>query len=257
MMDYASFFSNNVHTYLLSKKRYNTEKHSSIVRGATSSSFRGGRLSTVVQLFRKWSHIIILYLCPQTRSPLHKHTHSAQSWLVKSEKTERFATALEAESPVSSEISDLRNFWFHAMCACTEQQATYQIHWENWWLGFRVWCLAKYVALGFMLQLEKEKQLKSRNKSNIFHWFYLFPYCSLLSVSDILPKSFNLHNTYQKSNRQTLFLYSENQNNWQKIIGQKFRRGQKFHLTLGYRNLLNRTFCNSVGDRASGLQAHS
>jgi len=21
---------------------------------------------------------------------------------------------------VSSEISDLRNFWFHAMCACTE-----------------------------------------------------------------------------------------------------------------------------------------
>jgi len=64
-----------------------------------------------------------------------------------------------------------------------------------------------------MLQLEKEKQLKSRNKSNIFHWFYLFPYCSLLSVSDILPKSFNVHNTYQKSNRQTLFLYSEKQNN--------------------------------------------
>jgi len=22
-------------------------------------------------------------------------------------------------------------------------------------------------------------------KSNIFHWFYLFPYCSLLWVSDI------------------------------------------------------------------------
>jgi len=22
--------------------------------------------------------------------------------------------------PVSSEISDLRNFWLHAMCACTE-----------------------------------------------------------------------------------------------------------------------------------------
>jgi len=28
-------------------------------------------------------------------------------------------------------------------------------------------------------------------------------------------------------------------------------------LTAGYRNLLNRTFCNNVGGRASGLQTHS
>jgi len=28
-------------------------------------------------------------------------------------------------------------------------------------------------------------------------------------------------------------------------------------LTPGYRNLLNRTFCNGVGRRASGLQRHS
>jgi len=34
---------------------------------------------------------------------VYKHTHSAQRWLI---KTERFTTALEAESPVSSEISD-------------------------------------------------------------------------------------------------------------------------------------------------------
>jgi len=27
--------------------------------------------------------------------------------------------------------------------------------------------------------------LTSKIKSNIFHWFYLFPYCSLLWVSDI------------------------------------------------------------------------
>jgi len=27
-------------------------------------------------------------------------------------------------------------------------------------------------------------------------------------------------------------------------------------LTPGYRNLLNRTFCNGVGGRASGLQTH-
>jgi len=28
-------------------------------------------------------------------------------------------------------------------------------------------------------------------------------------------------------------------------------------LTPGYRNLLNRTFCNGVGGRTSGLQTHS
>ena len=38
-----------------------------------------------------------------TKSIVYKHTHSAQRWLI---KTERFTTALEAESPVSSEISD-------------------------------------------------------------------------------------------------------------------------------------------------------
>jgi len=72
-----------------------------------------------------------------------------------------------------------------------------------------------------------------------------------LWVSDILPKSFNLHNTHQKSNLQTLFLYSEKKNNRQEILG------QKFHLTPGYRNLLNRMFFNGVGGRASGLQTHS
>jgi len=27
--------------------------------------------------------------------------------------------------------------------------------------------------------------MKSKIKSNIFHWFYLIPYCSVLWVSDI------------------------------------------------------------------------
>ena len=62
--------------------------------------------STVVQLFRKRSHIIIMYFCPKTRSPWYKHTHSAQRWLIKSDRTERFTTALEAESPVLNVISD-------------------------------------------------------------------------------------------------------------------------------------------------------
>jgi len=37
--------------------------------------------------------------------------------------------------PVSSEISDLRNFWLHTIYACTEQYSTYQIRWWNWFLG--------------------------------------------------------------------------------------------------------------------------
>jgi len=47
-----------------------------------------------------------MYFCPQTRSPWYKHAHSAQRWLIKTDKTERFTTALEAESPVSREIFD-------------------------------------------------------------------------------------------------------------------------------------------------------
>jgi len=58
--------------------------------------------------------------------------------------------------------------------------------------------------------------LRSKTKSNIFQWSWLFPYYSLLWVPDILPKNFNLHNTHQTSNRQTLFLYSEKKSNWKK-----------------------------------------
>ena len=38
-----------------------------------------------------------------TKSIVYKHTHSAQRWLI---KTDHFTTALEAESPLSSKISD-------------------------------------------------------------------------------------------------------------------------------------------------------
>jgi len=38
-----------------------------------------------------------------TKSLVYKHTYSAQRWLI---KTDRFTTALEAELPVSSEMSD-------------------------------------------------------------------------------------------------------------------------------------------------------
>ena len=59
--------------------------------------------------------------------------------------------------PVSSEISDLRNFWFHTMYACTEQYSTYQIRWENRLLGLRNSCLGKSVGLGCELGWKKEK----------------------------------------------------------------------------------------------------
>jgi len=44
-----------------------------------------------------------VFLPADTKSIVYKHTHSVQRWLV---KTERFTIALEAESAVSSEISD-------------------------------------------------------------------------------------------------------------------------------------------------------
>jgi len=70
-------------------------------------------------------------LCSQQ----HKHTHSAQCWLIKTDETESFTTELEAESSMSSEISDF------TPCAHAEQHSTYQIRWENWWSGHSIWCL--------------------------------------------------------------------------------------------------------------------
>ena len=46
----------------------------------------------------KPDNIITMYFCSQTRSPQYKHTFSAQRSLIKTDKTKRFTTALEAES---------------------------------------------------------------------------------------------------------------------------------------------------------------
>ena len=48
-----------------------------------------------------------VFLPADTKSMVYKHPHSAQRWLI---KTERFTTALEGESPVSSEISDITSY---------------------------------------------------------------------------------------------------------------------------------------------------
>ena len=86
-------------------------------RGATSSSFRGeGAIfmkfhsMTSSWLFNRgttFSQTVTynnnVFLPADTKSIVDKHTHSAQRCFI---KTERFTTALEAESPVSSEMSD-------------------------------------------------------------------------------------------------------------------------------------------------------
>jgi len=82
-------------------------------------------------------------------------------------QTHRFCTTLENaknrlnrtfHNSVGGWITGVkRNFWLHAICACTEQNSTYQIRWENWWSGLRIWGLGKCVGLVFMVQLEKEK----------------------------------------------------------------------------------------------------
>ena len=121
----------------------------------------------------------------------------------------------------------------------------------NWWLGLRVWCLGMCVGLGYTLQLEKENNWSLRLSQIFFTGFsysrtvaccgYLTPNQKVLSytthIKNVIAK---LYLVCFIPLCQTLFLYSEKQNNWQKIIGQKFR------LTPGYRNLLNRTFCNRV-----------
>jgi len=87
-------------------------------RGATSSSFRGGgnfhkfHAMTSSCLFNRGTTFsqTVTYNCnvflpADTKSIVQRHTFCT-TLVNKKDKTERFATALEAESPVSSEISD-------------------------------------------------------------------------------------------------------------------------------------------------------
>jgi len=67
----------------------------------------------------------------------------------------------------------------------------------------------------------------SRTKSKNFQLLKLFPCYSLLWVPDISPKTFNLHNTHQKSDCQTLFFILSTMTDT--------TTGQKFRLTLALR----------------------
>jgi len=54
---------------------------------------------------------------------------------------------------VPSEMSDLRNFWLHAMCKCSEYHSTCRR--EIWWLGLTVWCLVKLFRVRVCLRKRK------------------------------------------------------------------------------------------------------
>jgi len=86
--------------------------------------------------------------------------------------------------------------------------------------------------------------LKSKIKSNIFHWFYLFLYCILLWLSNqkVLIYATHIKKVIAKLHSYTL----RSKITDKKIIGQKFRRGQKCRLAPAYRSLLNRTFVTAL-----------
>ena len=72
-----------------------------------------------------------------------------------------------------------RNFWLAKFLTSRHVRmyrwySTYQIRWENWWLGLRVECLGKCVRLVFGLGFEKEKYNRSLRISPIFFSGYSF-----------------------------------------------------------------------------------
>jgi len=77
-----------------------------------------------------------VFLPPDNKSIVYKHTHFAQRWTaLKTDKTERFTTALEAESPASSEISD---FTPYAHAQSSIQRIKYAEKTDDQVLGFGV-----------------------------------------------------------------------------------------------------------------------
>jgi len=130
-------------------------------RGPTRSSFRGGAIfiqfhsmtsswwfnrgTTFSQTVTDNNNVFLPADTKNTHTLCTIQTHTLCTMLVNKNRLNR---AL---------FFNLRNFWLHAICACTERHSINQIRWEKWWLGLRIWCLVKRVGLGFMLQLEKEK----------------------------------------------------------------------------------------------------
>ena len=142
---------------------------------------------------------------------------------MKTDKTERCTTALEAESPVSSKMSDFKPS-AHAQSNILHVKYAEKI--DDHDLGF--YCLGKCVGLGFMLQWEKEINWSLRLSPIFFTGFT----CSrtvaccghLTSNQNVL-----IYTTHIKKVIAKLCSFTLRRKQWQKMIGQKFR------LTPGYR----------------------
>ena len=116
------------------------------LRGATSSSFRGGAIfmkfhsMTSSCLFNRgatFSQTVTynnnVFLPADTKPVVQTHTFCTT--LVDKNRQNR-----TCYNSVGGWITGVkRNFWLHAICACIEQHSTHQIRWENWWLGLRIW----------------------------------------------------------------------------------------------------------------------
>jgi len=144
-------------------------------RSVTSSSFRGGAI------FMKFHSMTSSCLFNRGTTFSQTVTYNGNVLLLADTKstvqTRTFCTTLVNKSRQNRTFCNSvggwitvvkRNFW-HAkflisrrICACSEQLSTYQIRWENWWLGLRVCCLGKHVRLRFMLQLEKKNNWSVR-----------------------------------------------------------------------------------------------
>jgi len=86
----------------------------------------------------------------QTRSPQRKYTLSAQSWLIKADKAERFVRGLEAVSPVTKEISD---FTPNAHAQNNIADTKYAEKIDDYGLGFGV-----YVSVSGRVWFYKKKK---------------------------------------------------------------------------------------------------
>ena len=131
---------------------------SEAVRGATSSSFRGGAIfmkfhsMTLSCLFNRGifsqtvTHNNNIFLPADTKSIVQTHTFCTT--LVKKSRQNR-----AFYNSVGGWITGVKpHFWLHAICACTKKHYIHKICWENWWLRLRVWCLGKCVGLGLISQ---------------------------------------------------------------------------------------------------------
>jgi len=130
------------------------------------------------------------------------------------------------------------------MCACADWYSSYQIRCEDWWLGIRasVWARCR-----------KRKIIGLRRLSPTF--FSDCAYSRSIACCGYLTSNQKVL-IYTTHNRQTLCLYSEKKNNWQVIIGQKFRLTPAEFLSLTSIRVRPHEF-HSLHERNSLLLSHA